>query len=278
MQLFTRGQQSLEIQRFQQKLVQLNPLCLPRYGADGRLGGETFHALAALFKDQSLEDDKEVTTEQLAIIEQMLKNARQNTQVVYIDARAKSSKAERQGLRSTNELDLVWHQTDCEMGENPERYYGVPVHAVVTSGGKIIQLHSIEYLLYHGHALNKKGIGIELEGHFEGIEGDVSTYPKYHKDAGRTPQRLTPIQIEAAKECGRMLKGQVESYGGKLRYQLTHRQGVKDVRRRDPGSQACKEIILPLAQEWGVPFPWDFTAGEGQQAPQEWHPESTAKY
>lgn len=278
MQLFTRGQIGADVKRFQQKLLLLNPLALPRYGADGRLGGETFHALATLFQDPSLEDDQLVTLEQEVIIDQMIKLAKKSDSVIYIDARERSSKAERHGLRATAELDLIWHQTDCEMGEKEERYHGVPVHAIVTSGGKIIQLHPVEYLLYAAHALNKKGISIEIEGHFEGIEGDLSTYPKYHKDAGRTPQRPTPIQIVAAKQCGHMLKEQVEQLGGKLRKQLTHRQGVKGVRRRDPGEAVCRDIIRPLAEEIGVPFDWAYTAGEGEQAPKVWNPESTAAY
>ncbi len=103
-------------------------------------------------------------------------------------------------------------------------------------------------------------------------------YWRKHRDAGRKPQHLSEIQIQAAFECARIIKGQIEGYGGKARYQLTHRQGVKDVRRRDPGSEICQEIILPLVKLLGIPFPWDFTAGQGQPAPKEWHPESTVKY
>jgi hypothetical protein len=278
MNFLIRGQSGNDIKLFQQKLIQLNPLCLPRYGADGRLGRETFHALATCFKDQTIEDDKIVTLEQQVLVEQMIKSARQSDQVVYIDARGRSSKLEEHGIRPTSELDLVWHQTDCEMGEREERYYGVPVHAVVTRGGKIIQLHSVEYLLYAAHALNRKGISIEIEGHFEGIEGDLSTYPKYHKDAGRTPQRMPAIQIEAAKQCGRMFLALVEGYGGRLRYQLTHRQGVRGIRRRDPGSAVCREVILPLVEELGVKCPWEMTWADGDQVPEEWHPESSAAY
>ncbi len=272
-----RGQSGPLVKTLQLQILQLNPLALPRYGVDGRLGGECFHALAVIFKDESIIDDQEVTIEQMQVLAQLITAAKASAAPVFIDARSQSSKAEKRGLRDTKLLDIIWHQTDCEMGERPERYYGVPVHFVVTSGGKIIQLHSIEYLIYHAHALNQKGIGVELEGHFEGIEGDSTTYPKYHWEAGRSPQRLTPIQTEAAKECGRIIKGQVESYGGTLRYQLTHRQG-SDTRRRDPGSQACKEILLPLSAELGVPFNWSLVAGKGQQAPMQWHPDSTAAY
>jgi hypothetical protein len=272
-----RGQHDDSIKRFQEQILLINPHALPRYGADGWLGDETFHAIATLLKDESIEDADAITKEQEAIIDRMVKDAKGGTQVHYLDVRAKSSKAEKHGLRSCDEMDLVWHQTDCEMGEREERYYGVPVHFVVTSGGKIIQLHSVEYLVYGAHALNRKGISIEVEGHFEGIEGNPKTYPSYHKDAGRTPQKLTDLQIQAAFECARIIKGQVEALDGKLRYQLTHRQGTNQ-RTRDPGSEICKKIILPLSTQLGVPFPWELTWGKGQQVPKEWHPESTATY
>jgi len=274
------GDKGPKVLALQQKILLLNPHGLPRFGVDGDLGDETLHALAVLLDDEAIEESDTITDAQLAQLDALCAKDRVSTgKVVYLDYRKEASAKERRGTRSPLDLDIVWHQTDCEMGERPARYVGVPVHFVVTSGGQVIQLHSVTDILYAAHALNRRGISIEIEGHFEGIEGDSSnwSYPAYHKDAGRTPQHLSPLHIDAAKECARIIKRQVESLGGKIKRQCTHRQGVKGVRRRDPGGEVCRLIILPLEAEI-APFDWAYTAGNGEQVPTQWHPQSTAKY
>lgn len=276
-----KGDTGPKVLALQQKILLLNPLALPRFGADSDLGDETLHALAVLLDDDTIEESDVVTAAQLSALDVLVAKERPtgNPGWTYLDRREQASKAERKGKRKRTEYDLVWHQTDCEMGEKPARYDGVPVHFVVTSGGQIIQLHDVDELLYAAHALNKSGISIEVEGHFAGIEGDLSnsSYPAYHKDAGRTPQVMPQVQIEAARQCAHLIKAQLAAIGAKLKRQTTHRQGVKGVRRRDPGEQVCKKVILPLEQ--GIaPFDWAYTVGQGEQVPTPWHPQSTAKY
>jgi hypothetical protein len=279
--VFREGNKGPRIIALQQKVLQLNPLGLPRWGADGWLGDETLHSLSVLLDDDTIADDEVVTQAQLDALDALVASSRPKTgQVEYIDRRAQASKIERRGKRSVKEIDICWHQTDCEMGEKPERYDGVPVHFIVTSGGRVIQLHDVDDILHAAHFLNGSTISIEIEGHFEGIEGDISddSYPDYHKDAGRSPQDIPDIQVAAAKLCVLKIVEQVVAKGGRVRRQVTHRQGIKRKRRRDPGGKAARRIIRPIAESEGIPFDWAHTKGNGEQAPKEWHPSSTAEY
>lgn len=280
--VFREGNKGPKIIALQQKILALNPLALPRFGADGWLGDETFHGLARLLDDDTIEDLEVVTQANLDDLEKLIDAARAEVggQVVYLDRRAHASKAERRGKRKRAEYDICWHQTDCEMGERPARYDGVPVHFVVTSGGQVIQLHDVDELLSAAHYLNGSTISIEVEGHFEGVEGDISdaSYPDYHKDAGRSPQDIPDLQVAAAKLCVLKIIEQVVMKGGRVRRQVTHRQGIKRKRRRDPGGKVARRIIRPIEAEQGIPFDWAHTKGNGEQAPVDWHPSSTAKY
>lgn len=278
---FTKGDKGPKVVALQQKILALNSLALPRFGADGDLGDETLSALGDLLNDEFISSGDVVTTAHLQSLDALVLASRPSVggKGVYVDRRGEADKTKRHGKRTRTEYDLVWHQTDCEMGERPARYDGVPVHFVVTSGGQIIQLHDVTELLWAAHALNATGISIEVEGHFEGIEGDTgdASYPDYHKDAGRTPQDIPLVQVEAAKECARIIQLQLTEFGATIKRQCTHRQGVKGKRRRDPGGKVCRLIVRPLEAEI-APFDWAYTKGDGEKAPKEWHPQSTAKY
>jgi len=279
--VYREGAKGPRIIALQQQILALNPLALPRFGADGWLGDECFHALSILLDDDQIEEMEVVTQAHLDALDKLLAASRAGAgQVVYVDRRSFASVVERKGKRTRTEYDLCWHQTDCEMGEKPARYDGVPVHFIVTSGGQVIQLHDVEERLNAAHNLNGTTISIEVEGHFEGIEGDTSdaSYPDYHKDAGRHPQIIPDIQVRAAKRCVEIIIEQLAARKAKLKRQVTHRQGIRGKRRRDAGGVVCRRIIHPIAAQYLIPFDWAYTAGNGEQAPKDWHPESTAKY
>lgn len=268
---------SKRVKALQETILALNPLALPEFGADSDLGGESLAALSALLKD--------LTILKTGIVDHSAQQRLLDLVPVtvappcgWVDNRQIANVLQRKHLRSpTGEYDIVWHQTDVEMGERPTRYTDSSAHFFVTSGGLIVQLHDLEWVTHHAHALNETTIGIEMEGMFLGIKGDLSTWPKYHKALGRQPQHLTDSQILAAFALVRWLKSYLESRGGKLGKFYAHRQG-SNTRDRDPGSEIWKEIVLPLAIELGVEVPHSEVFGKGKKIPKEWDDRSVEKY
>jgi hypothetical protein len=272
------GSKSPEVKALQEAILKLNPRALPRWGADGVLGDETLHAVAVLLNDEQVIEDDALSDAELDRIYQLLTPpALPAPPPGYVDLRLKAAKEERRSKRPISKVTaLVWHQTDVDAAHEEVRYLGTPVHYVIPRDGRILHLHDEEWLTWGGHSTNSFGVHIEIEGRLLGVEGDPKTYRKYHVDAGRPAQTLTPEQIASGIALGRYIQAKLLALGGKLLWSVAHRQGT-NVRTPDPGSAVWKEIVL-LLEQIGILAPWDKVWGKGQQIPTAWDPRSTAKY
>lgn len=263
--------------KIQESKPTVSKFALPKFGLDGDLGNETLNALANVLSDpgiKKLDTINHNTQQKLLDLFSVFVDSPKE----LIDNRKIANDERRQHLRSPRQtFDIVWHQTDCEMGEKPSRYVDSTAHFFVTSQGKIIQLHDIEWLTHHAHALNENTIGLEIEGMFLGVEGDLKTWPKYHSVAGRKPQGLTKEQIEACFVLVQYLKDYIEKRGGSLGVFYAHRQG-SNTRDRDPGSLIWKEIVLPIAERFKIEVPFAKVFGKGKPIPSEWDGRSTFDY
>jgi len=265
------GEVGLRVKALQETILAVNKDALPRFGADSDLGRESFGAMASLLGVPAIakssvidHDDQQRLLDLVPVTVAPPKG--------WIDNRKIANALQRKHLRSpSGAYDIVWHQADVELGEKPSRYSDSSAHFFVTSGGLIIQLHDIEWLTHHAHALNETTIGIEIEGMFAGTEGDLSdsSWPRYHKILGRKPQTLTTAQIQAAKDLARYLQAFIMSRGGSLRNYYAHRQG-SNTRDRDPGQLIWREIVLPSALETGCSVPSEATFGKGKSIPENW--------
>lgn len=267
------GDKGPQVKALQQCILQVYKDALPRYGADGDFGQELLKALADVLKKPEIIKREWVDNDD----QQALLSLRPSTVAhpgKWADIRANANPIHRQSLRGLGDFDIVWHQSDCEMGERLVRFKSSPAHFFVTSAGQIIQLHDIEWLTYHAHALNARSIGIEVEGAFLGVEGDMKTWAKYHKIK---PQSLTPEQIEACLALARYLKDLLASRGSRLRAYYAHRQG-SNTRDRDPGSAIWQQIVLPSAKETGVEVPFERVFGKGKPIPKQWDSRSSFDY
>lgn len=269
--LFKSGDDGFRVKALQETLLLVDKDALPKFGADGDLGGETIRAVARLLGDPLIERsgviDHQDQEKLLALVPVTVALPKG-----HVDNRPIANVLQRKHLRAPNAVyDIVWHQADVEMGEKPSRYKDSSAHFFVTSGGLIIQLHDVEWLTHHAHALNEHTIGIELEGMFAGVDGDLSdaSWPKYHKVLNRKPQHLTEVQIDAAKSLARWVKAHLTSRGGSLRNYYAHRQG-SNTRDRDPGQEIWRKVVMPSALETGCGLPMDEVFGKGEKIPLEW--------
>jgi N-acetyl-anhydromuramyl-L-alanine amidase AmpD len=259
------------VKALQETILRVNKSALSRFGADGDLGGETLAALSELLKEPKIKDTGLIDHQDQQRLLDLVPSSVPFPKG-HVDNRKIVDAKERQHLRTPNAVyDVVWHQADVEMGEKARRFVNSSAHFFVTSAGQIFQLHDIEWLTFHAHALNETTIGIEIEGMFAGVEGDTSnaSWPQYHKVLGRKPQQLTEAQIEAAKELARYLKAYITSRGGSLRNYYAHRQG-SNTRDRDPGQLIWKKIVQPSALETGCVMPIGEVFGKGKTIPKEW--------
>lgn len=163
---------------------------------------------------------------------------------------------------------ICLHQTACVLGERPERYETVGAHIGITRSGKVIWMHSFEDVVYHGNGWNDATIGIEIDGLYAGIEGDLSTVWDDPSTARHEqPMALTGEAITAACETIRWLSAEY-----KIKALVAHRQSSAS-RRNDPGSAIWKAIALPMHAELelgdgGI----GFKLGDGRAIPEAWDP------
>ena len=270
--ILRKGDTGPVVAALQRTLLNLNPTCLPRFGADGSLGDESLRAAHALLGSNADNEPNEISeSEQITLHRQVAQRASVPSRpVLYLDARGVADATQAKGRRTWDKIDsIVLHQTACVLGGEPRRWRSVPIHYGITREGHVLHLHDEETLLWHAHALNRFSVGIEIDGHFEGVLGDPKTHWNPPSDPKREPLRPTRPQIESTRELLRYLARVFAARGGRLKRILAHRQGT-DSRRSDPGSEVWQEIALPLIAELSLDDAGQQVWGEGQPIPDAW--------
>jgi hypothetical protein len=173
------------------------------------------------------------------------------------------------GVRDWASIDsVVLHQTACDLGERPGRWDSLRAQVGVTRGGQVFQVYPLDTLVYHGNSFNKRSVGVELSGSYEGIEGQRATW--WQPEGVKDPQRPTPELIEAARRAVRWIVAEVGARGGKVRYCFSHRQS-SDTRQSDPGSAIWQAVGLWAQSELGLSDGGPgFRVGDGRPIPEAW--------
>jgi hypothetical protein len=282
--MLKKGDKGEHVKRLQEQLLLLGER-LPRWGADGACGDETIaavnHALLN-YKGNGVVADSIISSEEIAAIEALLarrENVNLDLPVNYVPTVGEHPlpKAQLAKQRPWSQVSsIVLHQTACELGEEPRRWFGVPVHVGVTRKGQVLYLNEFTWNLPHANGFNSRSVGIEIDGTFEGIEGDISTW--WPSPGYKAPMKPTQEQIVSAREAVRWICSMTAKNGGKITHILAHRQSSAD-RVSDPGSRIWHEVGLWAQRELGLSDGGDsFTVGEGRPIPKQWDASKQAKY
>ncbi len=201
---------------------------------------------------------------------------------------ARTSRQKRGRAHGTRKLEqvtgMMWHQMAAAI-QRARSCLSIPVHGgVLYSSADVVLLHPILAYLYGGHAANRFVIHIELGIRAAGIEGIPRTFwrRKSEKKDGRgyavMGRELQDRQIVSALALGRYYVEEHTRQCALVRLQgrnpqgivaqLFHRNSHKS-RTSDPGSKAAKEIVKPLASQYGHDFGLP-VVGSGTSTPQAW--------
>lgn len=116
-------------------------------------------------------------------------------------------------------------------------------HFATTRTGLSVLTRPFRSYLWHGNGFNFHSLGIEIEGLYPGIEGDLSTV---RRRVRHKVTELTDITVESARDtlawaCEEAPKDDIE-----LKYIWAHRQS-SPTRRSDPGEEIWKRVVLEYA-------------------------------
>lgn len=167
---------------------------------------------------------------------------------------------------------ICLHQTATLLGERPNRWARLGAHIGVTRSGKIIWVHDFDKIMYHGNGWNKQTVGIEIDGRYPGVKGNLKTFWKPKSKPNTKPTPLSQETVEASQEVIRWICEFVKRHGGRVKFLVAHRQS-SGTRRSDPGSEIWQDIAISMQRvlklEDGGP---GFKIGKGRPIPEEWNP------
>lgn len=164
---------------------------------------------------------------------------------------------------------IVLHQMACvNNSRGIRRWKGIECHWVVErEDARAYLMHDLDKRLWHGHGFNYRSVGIEVEGYYAGVEGDLRTFWRPKEEPGRQPMELGCAMAAAIVAAIGATVDMVASAGGKIRYIGAHRQSYGN-KRSDPGEAIWKVAVLCMKNmgleeaptlEYGLPIPeaWD---------------------
>ena len=275
--MLTRGDTGQQVTKLQRQLMALG-YSLPRYGADGDLGGETLKAVTLFLADHAaghVDDDPEVVDDgELALVQQVYGSIGQAIPLPgrnFFDLRKESDRRHIIGRRTWQEIiGITLHQCAVDFGhEKPERWDTLAAHVGISLEGNVHWVFDFEHIVPHGNELNKPTIGIEFEGAFPGIV------------ALRGPGRMqspTPAQVQAGHEAIPWICAVCAAHNSKLTKLYAHRQ-TATTRRGDPGEELWKLVALPMQEKLGLSDDGpDFKIDNGRTIPRDWNPAYSGQF
>jgi hypothetical protein len=267
-----RGEKSLEVQKLQHLLLAIGER-LPRFGADGALGQETLAAVEHALRG--------ITGAGIAA---ELFERRQESNVTFPSAFlacVSDHALPKPNLckpRPWAQVDsIVLHQTACVLGEEPRRWYDIPIHVGITRAGLVLWLNKFDINLPHANGFNSRSIGIEIDGAFAGVEGNKKTF--WAGGGYKEPMSITPAQIDSARQAVKFIVDICKANGAQIKYIFAHRQSSSQ-RVSDPGSKVWQEIALWAEKTLGLSAGGEegYCIGGGKAIPKEWDSRSSANY
>jgi len=262
--IYTWKQKGQEVIDLQNALMRKG-YALPRYGADGDLGGETWGKVEAFAQTDQFSTSKPLPE---SVTDRILAAT---TPAPTFDlpaghVRVVGDPADVHGVRSWSAINsIVIHQTGCWMNDTPDRFKTLNAHIGLLANHPtpIVQVQDLNAYMYHANETNKFSVGIEINGLFPGLIKDF-------KAGNHTAEGPTPSQISNTRLAVQWICDEVEAKGGKISHIIPHRCSNTS-RRSDPGELAWREIGVWAQQNLGLTDKGPgWTIGDGKPIPAEW--------
>ncbi len=301
------GDKGTTVKSLQQALLQ-SGYALPKHGADGQLGDETWAALHEFALDHELRWGPEVPqltldeilgtrgppiieTPELADVIDMT-GLRKNPPRVGSDRRVKYFvRNGRVVERDPQQIrGIVVHKTAVwfELNDRQVRKAGgdveealhrrsmrVGCHLVALDGkgagmecGHALYINPLRWYVYHAQAANKYSLGLEIEGRYRG--------------QARGQSEASERVIHAARVALAFMVKEGRRQGMPIEYIWAHRQFSPD-RSGDPGEELWRRVVLEYAAPvLGLKTEprrcWSTKKGKGRPIPESWDPDGEGAY
>lgn len=283
---------------------------LPRFGADSHLGEESWEALQDFALDNEYVWAPEISD---TLISSMLKDMEERDSPVLDDLSSTTvydlredpitmkgrNKLRMRGAEpvrraSTAVNGIVIHQTGIEYGVDrwklkeakgdkqlaiARRAKDIAAHAV-SFGGFYSQVYPLSYYVYQAQALNRRTLGLEIEGVYPGLMDDPDTLEREDLLSlwKGIPTVFTKQREKSAKAALRYLFEEGRRLNMPIKYIYAHRQSAQ-MRRSDPGEEIWRKIVLDYAVPvLGLETRPGLTIGTGRSIPEDWDSEGYGPY
>ena len=294
------GDEGPEVKEIQKALLKKGYV-LPRWGADGDLGSETWQTLYNYATANNLAwDEDEFEAEYGSVPQEVIDHLLYDEQVPATEA--ETDKKDKQFFDVTGEHALlkgrkqprdpqtvhtiVLHQTAITFGTTKRqrdkygskeaarraRFYNVACHVAALTTGGVLYVNRLPAYVWHANVANSFSVGIEVEGLYAGVEGRTSTIWK-----GGQPTARTDLTIDAARRAVRFTLEEGLRLGMPLRWIMPHRCYSKG-RMADPGEMLWKEVAQWAMANLGLRTRYEVALNGGKQIPIEWDDHALCDY
>ena len=261
--MIERGKKSSEAKEFQKNLMKLG-YDLPKWGADGSPGNETFLAAEDFTEAHNIEFEPDQETIGDDIIELAAKLAESAVEdslnlmpACMVDYREEAYKRRRQKnkpvRRERNVKDvtgITLHQTATFF--NGRCPYTLDMHFVTHPNGESQYLNDVlKRMAQAQNVFNTHDVGIECDGYYSGIGTDPKYFWKPASRPDRKPMVPTDEIIHATRETMEYICEEIGRRGGEIKYVHAHRQ-TSASRTSDPGSLIWKACGIWAQEKLGL--------------------------
>jgi hypothetical protein len=227
------------IAQFFQNMLISKGYKLPRWGADGVPGMETFDAAKAYARAHDLcsrwaysDDDYKVIPPE--VVTHVITPIGTDSPEEIMDIRYDHpiTKGSQTPRYISDVTGIMLHQTACHpgLGNRPSRWHDISCHMGISPTGQIFYVNDFSTHIWHGHGYNRTTIGIEVDGNFAGIASNLGTLWK----KGGGPSVHSPEQAVSVRKAIRFICDDMKRRGVEIKFIVAHRQG-SDQRQSDPG-------------------------------------------
>ena len=285
--MIKRGERSSAVKEYQRDLEALG-YDLPKWGADGAAGTETFNATEQFAEDQEIEFDPDSEIIENDIIELAAKfvDDREDEELIYlpssmIDYRDEAQKRRRKKKKPVRRERPIGEVTGITLHQTATFFngrcpYTLDMHFITHPNGESHYINDILKRMAQAQSVfNKHDVGIECDGYYSGIGTDERYFWKPKSRPNRKPMTPTDDLIDCTRATIEYICEEVSRRGGEIKYIHAHRQ-TSASRTSDPGSLLWKALGIWAQDKLGLS---DGGKGKtwlsGKPIPESWDPRYT---